>query len=225
MYHQLKEKRPIFFLSGLTVALAITFLAFEYQSVEYRDIYEGSISFEEDDIEVQMHEITLYTEIPEIPDPKPIKPKDVVVLQNHIVEPISSIEHTTRDFDFPDDFDPDNMVPMADEKLEPEPIPVMLMPEIPAEYITGEAGMMEFIQSFKLPDAIKTNNKELIIYVTFVVNEEGNVTDIETLREVGYGVDKRIEEYFATMPQWKPAKQGARNVKQRFNLPIRYIIN
>jgi protein TonB len=224
-YQKLKEKRPFFFFSGLTVALALTFLAFEYRSIDYSDKYSTSLELDEDDTEEQMSAVKLYSEVPEIPDPKPKKPKDMVIQQLVPIETNNPDLHNSSEIELPIDFNPDDMIVMRDEKTEPEPIPILLMPEVRAEYITGEKGMLEFVQSFKLPKSLKATKKELVIYVTFVVDEEGNVTDIETLREVGYGVDQMVVRHFEKMPKWKPAKQGVRNVRQRFNMPIRFIIN
>lgn len=64
------------------------------------------------------------------------------------------------------------------------------------------------------------------VYVEFVVNKEGEVTDAKVVRGVsnGSGLDKEALRVIKGLPKWKPGKQAGRAVPVRFTLPIKFTI-
>jgi len=58
-----------------------------------------------------------------------------------------------------------------------------------------------------------------------VIDEEGNVVDAKVLKGIGYGCDEEALRVVNSMPKWKPGKQRGDNVRVRFVLPIRFVLN
>lgn len=62
-----------------------------------------------------------------------------------------------------------------------------------------------------------------VVYVTFVVDENGNVTNPRVSRGIGGGCDEEAIRVVKAMPQWEPGRQRGQPVRVQYNLPIRFI--
>ena len=97
------------------------------------------------------------------------------------------------------------------------------MPEFPG----GNTAMVQFIRdNIKYPDAEKKALIQGTAYVTFVIEEDGSLSNIEILRGVlgGPGCDKEALRIVKMMPKWSPGKQNGRTVRIQYNLPIKFYI-
>ena len=63
------------------------------------------------------------------------------------------------------------------------------------------------------------------VYLTFVVEKDGSITDVKVLRGVagGPGYDKLALAVAKSMPPWKVGKQNGREVRVQFNMPIKLL--
>lgn len=57
------------------------------------------------------------------------------------------------------------------------------------------------------PQQATENGIQGTVYVSFVVDSKGNVTDVKVLREIGGGCDEEALRVVKMMPQWHPGKQ------------------
>jgi len=62
------------------------------------------------------------------------------------------------------------------------------------------------------------------VYVTFVVEKDGSITDVRVLRGIGGGCDKEAIRVVKEMPKWDPGKQRGKPVRVQFNMPIRFTL-
>lgn len=62
------------------------------------------------------------------------------------------------------------------------------------------------------------------VYVTFVVERNGNVTDVRVLRGIGGGCDEEAVRVIKAMPKWNPGKQRGKPVRVQFNMPIKFTL-
>lgn len=62
------------------------------------------------------------------------------------------------------------------------------------------------------------------VYVSFVVNTDGSLTDIQILKGIGFGCDEEAIRVMQKMPRWKPGKQSGRAVRVKYNLPISFTL-
>lgn len=58
------------------------------------------------------------------------------------------------------------------------------------------------------------------VYVTFVVEKDGSLTDIKVLRDIGYGTGKEAIRVLNKCPRWTPGEQNGKKVRCTFSLPI-----
>jgi len=95
------------------------------------------------------------------------------------------------------------------------------MPEFPG----GAMEMMKYIQkNIQYPQMAKEAGLSGKCFLKFVVNGNGNITDVTVLKGVpGCGeCDREAIRVVKSMPNWKPGKQNGRSVSVFFNLPINF---
>lgn len=58
------------------------------------------------------------------------------------------------------------------------------------------------------------------VYVTFVVEKDGSLTDIKVIRDIGYGTGKEAIRVLKKSPRWTPGVQNGKPVRVLYSLPI-----
>jgi protein TonB len=87
----------------------------------------------------------------------------------------------------------------------------------------GEDAMMAFLgKNIKYPAQAKEAGIEGQVVVQFIVNEDGDISDVKVVRSVAGGCDAEAMRVVRSMPKWKPGKQNGRAVRVLYNLPIRF---
>lgn len=79
-----------------------------------------------------------------------------------------------------------------------------------------------FIDNIKYPEEAKKNKIQGTVFVSFVVNKDGSISDVKLLRGIGHGCDEEALRVVKMMPLWNPGKQNGKLVNVRYNLPIKY---
>lgn len=62
------------------------------------------------------------------------------------------------------------------------------------------------------------------VFVAFVVNEDGSISDVEIIKDIGLGCGKESLRIISNMPKWIPGMQHGRNVKVRMRLPLKFAL-
>lgn len=101
--------------------------------------------------------------------------------------------------------------------------PVIVADEMP-EFEGGVAGLMRFVsQNIVYPPVAREIGKEGTVYVSFVVNETGNVENVKVMKGIGFGCDEEVVRVVGKMPRWKKVgKNAGHPVKVRFNIPVSF---
>ena len=63
------------------------------------------------------------------------------------------------------------------------------------------------------------------VKVQFIVDKEGNVSDVKALTSHGYGMEEEAVRVIKRGPKWKPAIQNGRQVKAYRKQPVTFVIN
>lgn len=94
---------------------------------------------------------------------------------------------------------------------------VQEQPEFPG----GMGKMYEYLQkNTKYPDMEFDAGIQGKVYVEFVVEKDGSVTDVKLRRGVSPGLDKEALRAVRSMPKWTPGKMNGKSVKVRFTIPV-----
>ena len=92
-------------------------------------------------------------------------------------------------------------------------------------YPGGQAELMRYLHSqIKYPALAKESGISGRVFVSFVIERDGSVTDITILRGIGGGCDEEAIRVVKSMPKWNPGTQRGQPVRVRFNLPIKFTL-
>ena len=91
------------------------------------------------------------------------------------------------------------------------------------EYPGGEEAMVAYLaKNIKYPVFARKNGISGNVFITFVVDETGEVKNVKMLRGIGGGCDEEAVRVVNLMPSWSPGYYNNRAVPVQYNLPIRF---
>jgi periplasmic protein TonB len=92
-------------------------------------------------------------------------------------------------------------------------------------YPGGDESRIRFLQeNIKYPQMARESGIQGTVYVTFVVEKSGRVTDVKVLRGIGGGCDEEAIRVIQAMPPWNAGKQRGKPVRVQFNMPIKFTL-
>ncbi len=92
-------------------------------------------------------------------------------------------------------------------------------------YPGGEEARIGYLQqNIKYPEEAKELGIQGKVFVTFVVEVDGTISDVRVLRGIGGGCDEEAIRVVRSMPKWVPGKQRGVPVRVQFNLPIKFTL-
>ena len=207
----LENKKSLFFQIGLAVTLLLVLIAFEWKSYEKNDYNLGSLNL--DDMEEEIIPITRQEVKP--PPPPPPPPEVIEIVEDEVeIENELEIEDTETY--------EDEIIEIEEEDDEEFFMVVENMPEFPG----GDLGLMKFIQkNVKYPAIAKEYNITGKVYVSFIVDKGGSVTNVKIVRGVDKNLDAEALRVVSALPKYKPGKQRGKPVRVMFTIPINFTLN
>lgn len=101
----------------------------------------------------------------------------------------------------------------------------MIVEQMP-EYPGGEEALRKFIaKNLKYPQVAQENGIQGKVYVTFIVDKQGNVTKATIARGIDTALDKEALRVINSLPRWTPGKQRGLPVNVSFTVPINFVLN
>lgn len=217
----------LIFLLGLTVSLGMVLTAFEWKS--YDEIKLVKLTGESDDLFEEVVDIphTIHTpppppqvlqqpELLEVPDDEEIKKDFEVELDVELKDEVSA-PITVADFS-----NTGPAGPPSDEKVDE-------VFEIVEESAEPDGGMQAFYKyvgkNMEYPNQAKRMGVEGKVFVQFIIDKDGKITDVKAVRGIGAGCDEEAVRVLQNAPKWKPGKQRGRAVRQRMVIPISFKLN
>lgn len=100
---------------------------------------------------------------------------------------------------------------------------VVDVPEKMAEYPGGLDAMMSFLmRNLKYPAGCEKDGVNGRVILRFVVNEDGSLTDMETMQSPDERLTAEAKRVVGLMPKWTPAQNKGKTVKMRYSLPVTF---
>jgi protein TonB len=91
--------------------------------------------------------------------------------------------------------------------------------EVKPDFPGGIAKFYNFIKNnYQAPDEPGLKGQ---VFVSFVVEKDGTLTDVKVLRDVGFGTGKEAERVLRKSPRWTPAEQNGKKVRCSYQIPIK----
>lgn len=240
---------PVFLRLAMVTALGLIVLAFNWTTYEQQiEIPEDALVIEEDIIQEQPR-----TAEPPPPPPPPPPPVIQEVPSEAITDIDEEVEFIDQSIDAETAVDVPVITAEVKEEVAPPPPPpppppveettteifrvVEEMPRFPGcENIAGtkkdkkacaEKKLLEFIYSnIRYPAVARENGIEGTVVVQFVVDEKGNVSSVETIRDIGGSCGEeaiRVIRLMNDLPEkWSPGKQRGLPVKVAYILPVKF---
>ena len=206
----LENKKGMFFQIGLAVTLIAVLISFEWKSYDKSNYNLGDLNL--DDMEEEIIPITRQEVKP--PPPPPPPPEIIEIVEDEVeIENEVEIEET--------DTDEDEIVEIEEDDEEFFMV-VENMPEFPG----GDLGLMKFIQkNVRYPAIAKEYNITGKVYISFIVDKQGRVTNVKIVRGVDKNLDAEALRVVSLLPKYKPGKQRGKAVRVMFTIPINFTLN
>lgn len=220
----LEKKKGLFLEIGLVVILLVVMYAFNRKSYDQEELVVNTRT-----AEAELEEEILNTE-EDVPEPEPPQevPAPEVVTEIEIVDNDKVIENEVT-FNAEDDGSAMQeyhapVVENKEEEVKEEEI-FMFVEETP-EFPGGLEEMYKYLrENIEYPDAARTADIQGKVFVKFVVEKNGKITNVKVLRDIGGGCGQEAKRVVEKMPQWKPGKQRGQAVRCEFNLPVDFKLN
>ena len=215
----LEGKKGVFFEIGLTLALAILLFAFEWKSSSEEVGQFQSVA--DEPIEEEIIPITQQMLKPPPPPPPAPKLTDLI----DIVEDDTQIDDDLQIQDAEDDSEKVDAPSLGDfggdwgdDSGESEVFVVVEnMPSFPG------GNVQKWIsKNVKYPVLAMENGIQGKVFVQFVIERDGSITDVKVVRGVDSSLDKEAIRVVKAMPKWTPGKQRGKAVRVSFTLPINF---
>ena len=85
----------------------------------------------------------------------------------------------------------------------------------------GFRGLMQYLgDNIRYPEAAKKAGTEGRVTVQFVVEKDGSISNVKTIREVSPDLDQEAIRVISEMPKWKPGTQRGEPVRVRYTVPV-----
>ena len=118
-----------------------------------------------------------------------------------------------------------NLVEISVEEEDSEEDQIFSVVEDDPEFPGGMDSLLAFLQrNIVYPELARENGIEGKVYVTFVVETDGSISNVKVLRDIGGGCGQEAVRVVMLMPKWKPGKQAGKAVRVQYNLPIYFVL-
>ena len=211
----LENKKLMFIQIGMIISLLIAWAAFEYKSYDKRQLDE-SFKRQAENIEEDLVEITKQEEQ---------KPQPVEVPQQTTQLEIVDDNVETKDIEINAEVEQNEVIEeyVAPEVVEEEVVEqeiFQIVEEMPA-FPGGEQKLMEYVgKNIKYPQIARETGIQGRVFIGFVVEPDGSVSNVKLLRGIGGGCDEEAMRVVKSMPKWKPGKQRGKAVRVSYQIPV-----
>lgn len=215
----LENKRSTLFLIGLVLALGVVLYAFEWDTEQSNHVIDlGNNDFVTED----------YVFIPPTPAEEKLKPKPIIEVpifeivddQSDIIneleiegnEPVEKVDINFNILVFDES--------KNDKNKEEE---ILITAEIMPEFPGGQRALINYLsQNIDYPVIAQENGISGKVFVSFVIDETGNILNVELIRGVDPSLNKEAIRVVTSMPKWQPGMQAGKAVKVRYSVPINF---
>ncbi|MFO7790745.1 MAG: energy transducer TonB [Bacteroidota bacterium] len=221
----LENKKILFLEIGLVLVLGIVLLAFEWGTPEVNKNQLGDT-----DMDDLMEEEILNTFQEEEPPPPPEKKEPE---PEQVIEELTVVEDDEEESDIDIDSESDENTQVdidmssfeEEEEEEVEPIDFAVVEEKP-EFPGGDAALMKFFSEHtEYPEIAKENGIQGKVFIQFVIDKNGNVTNVSVARGVDPYLDKEAKRVVRQLPKWEPGQQRGKPVPVTYIVPINFKLN
>jgi len=211
----LENKKLMFIQIGMIISLLIAWLAFEHKSYDKLTIDESLLN----------REVAIDEEMVEITKQEEQKPQPVEVPKQTTQLEIVQDDVETEDININAEVEQNEVIEeyVAPEVVEEEVVEqeiFQIVEEMPS-FPGGESKLMEFVaKNIKYPQIARETGIQGRVFVGFVVEPDGSISNVKLLRGIGGGCDEEAMRVIKSLPKWKPGKQRGKAVRVSYQIPV-----
>lgn len=217
------RRSGMFFQFGLILSLFLAITAFEWRF--YEELGAIDLGTGEED----------FAEVIEIPATEHLIPPPPKLVMPQVIEEKDEIELPKLETDLNAESDPEEnikkTVPVPKETevkeiKEEEPDEPLIFAEEQPEFQGGIEKFYKFLsKNIEYPKQARRLGIEGKVYMSFVVDKDGSLSEVKVTKGIGYGCDEEAVRVIKASPKWKPGKQRFKPVRVRMSLPIYFKLN
>jgi len=211
----IEQMRKPIILIGLLFVGSMVLAAFSYTSAIDDGLKAdagqrtGAVKYEQ---EVKKDEDTPPPPPPQVDAPVPVQ-EDIKEEENKETIPVPVVETPPP-------------VPTGETTVVVVEEEIIDFPDVEAGFPGGPAEMIKFINSnIQYPQTSIEMNEQGRVYLSFVVEPDGSITNIAVERGVSADLDREAKRVVRQMPKWVPGEARGKKVRTRCRLPINFTLN
>jgi len=213
-----KKLVPLYRNIGFTLSLLIVIIAFNWNFPETTMVDLGQVE--------EMSEEIIDIPISEQPPPPPPKAKEVFnIVEAPDTEELEEIE-ITLDVEVTEETVIEEVIFTVTEEVEEEVVEeIFSIVEVHPEPIGGFKAFNNYLaKNIKYPSAAERLGISGKVFVKFVVEKDGSLTDIHIVKGIGAGCDEEAVRVLSEAPKWSPGKQRGQPVRVYKIVPIFFFL-
>lgn len=158
----------------------------------------------------------------------PDQPEPIVQQQDVILPPDENIHIDSNTQIIPDSrvviiTPPD--VTIGNDVVVVDP-PIIDFPDVEASFPGGPAALQRWIsENVQYPQTSIEMNEQGKVYLSFVVETDGSISNIAIERGVSSDLDKEAKRVVRKMPNWEAGEAKGKKARTRCRLPINFTLN
>ena len=217
----LERRRPQRFLLGLVVALALFFVALEWNSSD-----SGWSFFDaDDDLEAELELEPLKRDKDEIPmmlpqekTPEQPKSEQLRLVEDAVDTEIAELPDNTEVPEIPEDPEQPEQAEVVD--MYDEPVDIRVVEDLP-QFPGGAAEFMKWLtKNLKYPATAQNQKVKGRVVAEFIVNKDGSVSDLQVVEHLNLACDNEVLRVLRMMPNWEPGLMDAKPCRTKVCIPV-----
>jgi protein TonB len=224
----LESKRGTGFLLGLIVALALGFAALEYTLPQSDEDMDEELL---EDIAQDMEQLPALDQKDMV---AAVQPQQVAAVSQQVQEvkadvqqeqaaeaPAAAAPKALVPVEVPPDITEELMkVPPMPLDLDDNPLKLRVVENTPEPSIGWIPFMKWLSQSLKYPPTAKVQKIQGTVFVTFIVNVDGSVSEVTVKKSVEPSLDREALRVVNMMPKWNPGVTNGKPARAMIGIPI-----
>lgn len=213
----LEKKRTLFVEIGFLVALSVVLFAFEVKQYE-KEMMVMTNAMAKTDLE----ETVIKTERQQQNTPPP--PRAVVTTLEIVDNNEEILDEIDIDIEADEETELQSYTPVKSTEEDVQEEEIFVVVEKQAAFPGGQEALFKWLsENLKYPEQAKDAGIEGVVYVQFVVEKNGSITDVEIRQSsLGGGCEEAAMAAVSKMPSWEAAKQRNKPVRSLFILPVQF---
>ncbi len=220
----LENYRGLFMQFGMVVALLLCIVLIEWKTYDQSvaDLGELDVEIEDEIIPITQREVAP-------PPPPPPPPPEVIEVVEDDVELEEELEIQSTETDMMEEVE----VIEIEEEVSDEVLSFAVVESVPVYPGCEDAKdnnerktcfqqkILQFVsRNFEFPEMARQMGIQGRVYVNFVIEKDGAISNVEVVRGVDPLLDDEAVRVVNKLPKFTPAKQRGKAVRMSFTLPI-----